>query len=202
MSSFYLYRHTSPSGKCYIGITKQNPEVRWGAKGYNYLKITPSGTPKHPAFYNAITKYGWDSFRHEILFKGLSKEKACALEQSLVNHYKRLGLSYNATNGGEGVWGYRFTKEQLKKLSDSHKGIKQSKETVTKRIAKNKGKQKPLSFYLGVQKPVEQYDLKGNYINSFKSIKEASQALHGLQHIEGCCKGHRKTAGGFVWKYK
>lgn len=35
-SSWLVYRHTSPSGKVYIGITsKSNPDYRWGrGKGY------------------------------------------------------------------------------------------------------------------------------------------------------------------------
>ena len=30
MQNYYVYRHTSPSGKIYIGITFRNPKVRWG----------------------------------------------------------------------------------------------------------------------------------------------------------------------------
>lgn len=30
INNYYVYKHTSPSGKCYIGITCQNPEKRWG----------------------------------------------------------------------------------------------------------------------------------------------------------------------------
>lgn len=33
-----VYRHTSPSGKCYIGITSyKNMTVRWGEDGKRYL---------------------------------------------------------------------------------------------------------------------------------------------------------------------
>lgn len=27
--SYTVYKHTSPSGKCYIGITLTKPEYRW-----------------------------------------------------------------------------------------------------------------------------------------------------------------------------
>lgn len=30
MGNFIVYKHTSPSGKCYVGITSQAPECRWG----------------------------------------------------------------------------------------------------------------------------------------------------------------------------
>ena len=100
-SSWCIYRHTSPSGKVYIGITHhQNPEIRWGNNGCLYSKRT--------VFYKAIQKYGWSNFKHEVLFKNLSEEKAKKLEVDLIRHYKNLGISYNMTIGGDG---YNFGKE-------------------------------------------------------------------------------------------
>ena len=62
---YTVYRHTNKmNGKRYIGITKQKPERRW-QNGYGYV-----GT----YFGNAISKYGWDAFEHEILFEGFTKE--------------------------------------------------------------------------------------------------------------------------------
>lgn len=209
MDNFYLYRHTSPSGKCYIGITKQEPIKRWGAGGCCYLKITAAGTPKHPAFYNAIIKYGWDNIKHEILFSGLNKDRACSLEQSLIRHYKNLGLSYNTTDGGEGIWGYKFTPEQIKRLSESHKGIKQSKESIAKRTAKLIGhhltvEQRQTCGKTGC-KPVLQYTKEGVFVAEFFGVNEA-QRVTGIKgsHIGQCCDGapNRRTSGGFIWKWK
>lgn len=36
--NYTVYRHTSPSGKVYIGITSMNPEKRWGKNGYGYRR--------------------------------------------------------------------------------------------------------------------------------------------------------------------
>lgn len=47
----------------------------------------------------AILKYGWNNFEHIILCK-TSKDRAIVLEQYLIRHYKRKGLSYNISNGG------------------------------------------------------------------------------------------------------
>ena len=209
MDNFNLYRHTSPSGKCYIGITKQDPIKRWGAGGYCYLKTTASGTPKHPAFYNSIAKYGWDNIKHEILFSGLSKDRACSLEQSLIRHYKNLGLSYNTTDGGEGIWGYKFTPEQIKRLSESHKGIKQSKESIAKRITKLTGQHRTIeqrkTFGKTGCKPVVQYTKEGEFVAEYFGVNEAQRAT-GIKgsHIGQCCDGalNRKTSGGFIWKWK
>lgn len=62
---YKLYRHTSPSGKVYIGITKTSVYARWN-KGRGYRR-------NQPAFYNAILKYGWDNINHEILFDNLTR---------------------------------------------------------------------------------------------------------------------------------
>ena len=50
---------------------------------------------------------------------------------------------------------------------------------------------------------VLQIDKTGNIINRFNSIKEAERNL-GISnsHISECCKGKRKTANGFVWRYE
>ena len=76
------------------------------------------------------------------MHKGLSKEEACKLEQEYITEYKSQGLSYNITGGGEGMWGFQFSEEQREKLKESHRGKKQTPETVAKRVAKNTGKKR------------------------------------------------------------
>lgn len=51
-------------------------------------------------------------------------------------------------------------------------------------------------------KPVIQYDLYGNTIKTFPSIKQVKRDL-GFDdgNIIACCKGKYKTAYGFVWRY-
>lgn len=92
MELFIVYKHTAPNGKSYIGITSRNPEVRW-KNGHGY-----QGQKK---FYNAILKYGWDNFTHEILFEGLTKELACQREIDLIRQYDSVRNGYNVSTGGE-----------------------------------------------------------------------------------------------------
>ena len=48
-----------------------------------------------------------------------------------------------------------------------------------------------------------QFDLSGNYINTYPSAKEAErQTVANAAHICDCCKGKRNKSGGYVWKYK
>lgn len=50
-------------------------------------------------------------------------------------------------------------------------------------------------------KPILQYDLKGNFIKEWISRTEAKKWL-GSGDIAGCLSGKQKQAGGFIWKYK
>ena len=49
--------------------------------------------------------------------------------------------------------------------------------------------------------PILQYDIKGNLIKEWGSVTEATNELN-INNIQACCKGRRKTAGGFKWEYK
>jgi hypothetical protein len=47
-----------------------------------------------------------------------------------------------------------------------------------------------------------QKDLKGNIINIYDSISEASRAINGSNsNICRVCKGYRKQAYGYLWEY-
>lgn len=47
-----------------------------------------------------------------------------------------------------------------------------------------------------------QYDLEGNAIKIWESMKDASESL-GLyyQGISACCRGKKKSCGGYAWTY-
>ena len=71
-----IYKHTFPNGKVYIGLTKQEPRLRFkNGKGYEHC----------PLMYNAIQKYGWDSVVTEWLYEGIETiQEAGALEIKLI----------------------------------------------------------------------------------------------------------------------
>lgn len=50
---------------------------------------------------------------------------------------------------------------------------------------------------------IEQYDIYGNYIETFESIREAARKTNtNATRISFCAKNKQKTAGGYVWRYK
>lgn len=105
---YLVYRHTSPSGKVYIGITSQKASKRW-QNGKGYTKNN------QPYFNAAIKKYGWDNFKHEIILEHISELEAKYTERYLIKWYKLHNISYNITDGGEGMLGHRV-ETLLKKI--------------------------------------------------------------------------------------
>lgn len=52
-------------------------------------------------------------------------------------------------------------------------------------------------------KPVLQYTLNGEFVNEYPSVMETARQTGILQsNISMCCLGKRKTAKGFIWRYK
>lgn len=111
---YIVYKHTSPSNKVYIGITYLKPERRW--------RIDGSGYKSSKYFYNAIQKYGWDNFKHEILFDGLTKEEAEQKEIELIAYYDSTNheKGYNISHGGNSV--SKHNEETKRKISESRRG--------------------------------------------------------------------------------
>lgn len=110
MDRYIVYKHTSPSGKVYIGITKKEKvRDRW-RYGYGY---------KHNAyFYNAIQKYGWNNIEHEILASNLTLEEACVMEKELIALYTNKGICYNIAEGGTDGNTKNRTEEEKQHLSN------------------------------------------------------------------------------------
>ena len=107
---YCVYVHTNKAnGKKYVGITSMSPEKRW-ANGHGYRS--------NVLFYRAIQKYGWESFKHSVLFDGLTREEAYAKEIELISTFKASNprFGYNIDKGGNGS--NRITEETRKKLSD------------------------------------------------------------------------------------
>lgn len=110
MNNYKVYKHTSPSGKVYIGITRQDPIKRW-QRGYGYID--------NQHFFSAIRLYGWDNFTHEILFDNLTAEDAVAKEIELIAFYDSTDKDkgYNRDLGG----GYRSEQSIEKGVASWHK---------------------------------------------------------------------------------
>lgn len=162
---YVVYKHTSPSNKVYIGVTCQNPpEKRWAnGKGYR--------DNKH--FNNAILKYGWRNFLHEILLVELTKEEAIEKETELIAKYNATNreYGYNIALGGNSVG--RLSEEQKQKISEAGK------------------------------KPVLQYTKSFEFIKRWDGAIDASLEVGiSTSMIAACCRENIGSAGGFIWRYE
>ena len=99
--SWLIYKHTNLiNGKVYIGQTKQTTSSRW-QNGLGYFNKRDLSV-----FAKAIKKYGWDSFKHEVIETNiLSQEKANEREIYWIKYYNSyIGFEssngYNMTLGG------------------------------------------------------------------------------------------------------
>lgn len=203
LKGYKLYRHTSPSGKVYIGITRVSVYARWN-KGRGYSRNCH-------IFYRAILKYGWDNIKHEVLFTNLSEERAKRLEIELIRHYKSLGISYNISDGGNLASSSEYSRTRS---SETMRRLwKEKPEELLKRKGA-KGRKASIEELRKRSRPVIQLSLKGEFIAEYQSIPEASIATcTNIKGIRNCCKGgyycnainkfvNIHKAGGYIWKYK
>lgn len=217
MNNYCVYRHTAPNGKMYVGITKDKPEHRWS---------NGNGYKRQPLFFNAINKYGWENFKHEILLENLTKEEASMAEKIFIGYWNLNDTNngYNIASGGANFWEHSEITKQ--KLSESHKGknnpmygirgkdapmygrhhteyakeINRLAHLGKKHTAESKRKmsEKRKDANSPNKKPV--YCVELNRI--FWGAKEAWMEL-GINRSSICavCKGQRKLAGGYHWRY-
>lgn len=192
MSDTYcIYRHISPSGKVYIGQSK-NIGHRWSGNGIQYLHKNEDGSYVQKVFARAILKYGWDNFKHEILLGGLDKSNADYAEIYLITWYKMHHISYNMADGGTGCsCMHHYTLEERKKISERvkanppMKGKHHTPEAMAKIIAANRNR-----HYTEEQR--ERMRLNGKRVSSIPITEERRQKYRDYR------KAHPETwVGGW-----
>ena len=206
----YIYKITNNvNGKIYIGKTNRSIEERFKEHCKDYLRRDCEKRP----LYSAMRKYGIENFFVELIEETNNPE---AREKYWIEYYGSFKNGYNATTGGDGkpyidydlvvaMYG------ELKNQQEVARRLNISSDSVSI-ILKNKhimtlpGKDVSAKI---TSKPVNQFDLQGNYIQTFTSAKAAADSLNKItktsrgasSHIADVCKGKRKTAYGFIWKY-
>lgn len=149
-NSYIVYKHTSPSSKVYIGITKFDPKYRWLNNGRGYKTQT--------TLFNAIIKYGWINFKHEILYKDLSEEQALDKEEELIQQYKSYDRRYGYNISLRGPKYGAFIKERI---------IKSRRLPIA-----------PLPNWKNRGKIVHKKDANGTIIRTYRSIHELAVDLN------------------------
>jgi group I intron endonuclease len=104
-ADFVIYKHTAPNGKAYIGQTSN----------YEYRCKQHQSRSGCRAFANAIKKYGWHAFKHEILETGLTLVQANQRESFYIEAHKTIKPhGYNLKGGGGNAYLSEETKSIIK----------------------------------------------------------------------------------------
>lgn len=210
----YIYQITNQiNGKIYIGKTERTIQERWREHCEDYLRERCYDRP----LYRAMCKYGLSNFTIELLEETDNPEEREIFWIEQKGSFKH---GYNATMGGDGkkyidydlvVATYKnsgIIKETAKILGicedTVHKILKQKDISIKPTSEINKEK---------FSKMVSMYSLNDEYIRTFISLQEAATYMvenkltrckHSTirTHISEVCRGKRKTAAKFKWKFE
>lgn len=193
MGDYVVYVHQNKTnGKRYIGITN-NTVKRWYGKGKHY-----DGCPR---FFNAIQKYGWDNFQHEVIERGLTLEEANDRERFYIAKYrttdKRYG--YNITDGGSNaptMQGKHHSEETKAKMRKAALGRVIPEEQRKRQSEAMKGK------LVGEKNHKSKAVRCVTTGEVFESQQIAARVKGVLQSkICLCCQGKRSHTHGLKWEY-
>lgn len=225
-----IYCYTSPSGKKYVGQTRDEKtrRERWRNTGLPYGGVLVEA---------ARRKYGPSAFTYEVLERVVCDDVATLIdrlrdrERYWIEELGTLGGGYNLTDGG---YGGHHTEETKARLSEMMRGRYVSEETRRKRSLSLRGEKNPwygkplpdaikakisaslrgrvlspesiqkIRVHQKTSRRVIQYRKDGTFVAEYPSIAAASRELGSgfdKSNICKCCKGKVSNLMGFVFRY-
>lgn len=205
----FIYKITNDiNDKVYIGKTEKTVEQRF--KEHCRTSRRPE-VGKRP-LYAAMNKYGIEHFKVETIEETNSPEER---EQFWIKEYNSYGSTgYNATKGGDGTKysDYNLIVSLWKQgLSGREISKKLGYDSATIRAAlQDNGistEERHKQGFLKISKRVSMLDLKTNEVlKTFPSITDSlaylNKSTDGAGHISQVCRGKRKSAYGYKWRYE
>jgi hypothetical protein len=208
---FYTYAHYTPQGRLfYIGKGQKNRAYKFYSRGkYWNSVVTKYGKPNVQILAN------WDTDKealdHEILLISCFKELGHKLCNQTNGGEGTSGIKLSEEHKAKislklkGRKGKKPSAETLVKLRNSHLGqkswnkglkgvVKQSAETIAKRVSKLLGHTHNVKFkYIGTNKTtMETFEFIGN-----PAMKNAG---FDPARIRDCANGKRKTHKNYTWQ--
>lgn len=212
MKEGIIYKATNvATGEVYVGATTISLQERIND---HYNKATKNYGHK---FQNAIREYGFESFIWEQIDTGINTDELALKEKYYIQKFDSFNNGYNSDRGGgfkKTIYQYNLTGElesTFQSLEEASKSSSISEESISHACV---GDRKTSNgFYWTYtctfnlkedirKKKVVQYDFEGKTLNVFDSIIEASKQTEiNKSSIAKCCRGERKKAGNFIWKF-
>lgn len=209
------------NGKGYVGKTKRTLEQR--VKEHAHAAEIGSQQP----FHRAIRKHGFEAFEWFVLADDAQTEQQLnEQEVHQISRWRTFGPGgYNATKGGDGVMGWSPSPEHREKIRQAHLGEKNhnygkswgrmgpwSEETKQKMREAAVGREhtqetkekisEALRQRVRKTRTVIQYDMNGNVVATYPSMRHAAEATgNHKDRIGDCCRGTRESHGGYRWCY-
>lgn len=163
----------------------------------------------------AFEKYGINSFEMQpiLTVTAINKDVLRAvlnyMEAFYIRKFDTYNNGYNATLGGDGAIGQKITSEETRrKRSEAAKKIVFT-DALRKKMRDNAYKRE---IWKMIERPILQYDLRGNFIREYQNAMEAAKTLaqiNGRKNVDSMfhnihsnLRGEVKKALGYMWKYK
>ncbi len=205
----YIYKiENKINGMVYIGQTnKENPIKRFK----EHIRDSRKEKLKHRPLYKDFNKYGIENFSFEILEE---TEFSDDREIYFIKLYNSTINGYNISLGGKGRKTINHSEKEIIDFYIDNPCIKDCAnffgictDSVSSILRRNNIEIKDTSYILK-----NKYSLKvvmidkitGDEIRIFDSASEAEKMVgNGKRcgHISDVCKGKRKSAFGYLWKY-
>ena len=204
----FIYKITNKiNNKVYIGKTIRSLDIR-------FKEHLRDSDIKDSKLYRAIRKYGPIHFHIQTIEE---TDNPLEREKYWIEYYQSFKKGYNATIGGDGkpYIDHQLVISEYLKLKNQNQVAKKLKiDPRTVRLILNannieKGLHKDI-VQKASGKVINQYDLNDNFIRSFASAREAAAESLGKitktsngasSNITAVCRGKRKTAYGYKWKF-
>lgn len=172
MKCIYLLEN-KVNKKVYVGQTKNLKER---IRGHKKQSKNSNHSSYNYELYKDIRLFGWENFKF-IVLEECEDEHSYEFEQNWIDFFENKKMCYNRS---------KYARVQ----NDPKNHLKGLKEL----IKHNHGK----------RKKVQQFSLDGNLLATYEGVREAGRITkvshHTIQKVANGDK-HRKTGGGYIWKY-
>lgn len=214
METGVIYKISSLKTRHFLFGSTINPKQRWRG----YLGRLRTNVYNNPLLQNLYNKYGEDNFTFTIVQENIPVSILTEVENLwITSNCSKVDKNLGGMNFRDALRG-NFSQESKDKMSKWQIGRKLSTSHI-ENIKKNHISKQPgyIAPMTGVQQDiqkqidsstqkirVEQYSLKGDYIQTFNSQRDAAKFLGNRKYscnISKCCNGKLKRAYNYIWKY-
>jgi group I intron endonuclease len=118
MKIYTIYKATNTiNNESYIGF-----DSNWPHRYHKHKSLSKSNKLNYH-FYNALRKYGFDSFEWSILYQSKDRDHCKdVMENYFITEYDTFNNGYNSTKGGEGTFNHVKTPEGIERIRQANMG--------------------------------------------------------------------------------